>query len=92
MYGNWQEHLGMIGTNQPLKISGKIEKPESWQLPTAPMMDRNDSYSISVDCDAACAERVHEATALYFVGVLPCDLRHGSAKRQQGERLGYVLP
>jgi hypothetical protein len=35
----------------------------------APMMDRNDSFSISVDCDVACAERVHESTALYFARV-----------------------
>jgi len=31
----------------------------SHRLCVAPMMDRNDSFSISIACDAACAARVH---------------------------------
>jgi hypothetical protein len=38
-------------------------------LCTAPMMDRTDSFSISIDCEAACAGRVHEGTAIDFAGV-----------------------
>lgn len=41
----------------------------SHRLCTAPMMDRNDRFSISIGCEAACAARVHERTAIYFAAV-----------------------
>jgi hypothetical protein len=33
------------------------------------MMDRNDSFSNSIGCEAACAQRVHEDTAIVFARV-----------------------
>jgi hypothetical protein len=33
------------------------------------MMDRNDSFSLSIGCAAACAQRVHEGTAIDFACV-----------------------
>jgi len=41
----------------------------SHRLCIAPMMDRNDSFSTSIGCEAACAERVHEGIAIYFARV-----------------------
>src|SRR5450631_4115647 len=42
----------------------------SHRLCVAPMMDWNDSFSVSIGCAATCAERVHERTAIYFAGAL----------------------
>jgi len=33
------------------------------------MMDRHDSVAVSIGCEAACAHRVHEGTAIYFASV-----------------------
>ena len=44
----------------------------SHRICCAPMMDRNDSFLVSIDCKAARAVRVHEGIAIYFAGVR-CD-------------------
>ena len=42
----------------------------SHRLCCAPMMDRNDSFLVSIGCNAACAGRVHkEETPIYFAPV-----------------------
>jgi hypothetical protein len=41
----------------------------SHRLFVAPMTDRNDLFSRSTGCDAACAERVHEVTSSDYAGV-----------------------
>ena len=41
----------------------------SHRLCCAPMMDRNDSFLISIRCNGACAQRVHEGAAIYSAGV-----------------------
>jgi hypothetical protein len=41
----------------------------SHRLCVAPMMDRNDSFSLSIGCAVACAQRVHEGTGIDFACV-----------------------
>ena len=40
-----------------------------WRFCVAPMMDRNDSITVSISCEAACAVRVHEGATIYFAHV-----------------------
>jgi hypothetical protein len=55
----------------------------SYRLCVAPMMDRNDSFLISIRCNPACAQRVHEGTAIYFADVRYLAI---SADPQRGDR------
>jgi hypothetical protein len=41
----------------------------SHRLCVAPMMDRTDSFYISIGCEAVCAQRVHEETTIVFARV-----------------------
>jgi hypothetical protein len=49
------------------------------------MMDRTDSFSRSIGCDAAVAERVHEGTATYFARVRCNAIFAGHAGRLKRE-------
>ena len=68
----------------------------SHRLCCAPMMDRNDSSSISNGCEAACAQRVHEGTAIVFArvrgnAILPCKVASKNAAREALDLAGEFL-
>ena len=44
-------------------------KELSHRLCVAPVMDRNDSFAVSIGCEAACAIRVHAPASLYYSAI-----------------------
>jgi hypothetical protein len=58
--------------NRPSVNNLKRMNNLSHRLCVAPMMDRSDSFSVSIGCEAACAVRVHEVSSLYYAEVFRC--------------------
>jgi hypothetical protein len=59
-----------------LRTTPTFTRPKAWvarkhrpYFLIGTLMDRNDSFTVSISCHAACAGRVHEGTAMYFAGV-----------------------
>jgi hypothetical protein len=59
----------MVVRDRPDIENLNLMKNLSHRLCVAPMMDRNDSFSLSIGCAAACAQCVHEGTAIDFACV-----------------------